>query len=528
MAISYVLAPNPKWYFADLTGKPLGAGYIKSYRSLNKTEQKPIYQDEGGLFEWPNPVLIDENGTQGPLYFQVDSLDGNEKYYLEVYDRNDNLQWTIDKFPSGQGGGGTVTTAISLNNIVSNSVLWRNTGDSPVPLPSTWRVAPGANTGLATTPSLAYPDIYFFKDGVGTNDQIRLIDFTLGLNPLTGDVTPDQYFNYTNPVPYLGETYKYLQIPITAKVNSFNNVPIAFSYWARGNSGVTQIQLVLRQFFGDGTVASPDVLSVMDTETLAPGWNRYTGTFTVPSISTKILGECGNDGVFLQINFPLGFACDIDICKPTLYVGSIFNEMQYLPYDQIDALINTARTGQVITIYGQTSLPGYVYMNDGTIGSATSGATTRANQDTFPLYNLLWNNIVDTWCPVTGGRGANAIADFVANKPMALPRQLGRVLAAAGQGSGLPNWAQGEFLGEATHIMLEGEMFRHNHPPTGAPNLTGKYVGEISTPATATFPLQVGTVGNTRNPAITMGQVGNSDPFNVMQPTTFTNFFIKL
>jgi hypothetical protein len=77
----------------------------------------------------------------------------------------------------------------------------------------------------------------------------------------------------------------------------------------------------------------------------------------------------------------------------------------------------------------------WVLMNDKSIGSASSGATGRANTDTEPLYTLIWTNIIDQWAPVTGGRGASAAADFAANKPLFLPKTLGRALAGYGVGT---------------------------------------------------------------------------------------------
>ena len=63
-------------------------------------------------------------------------------------------------------------------------------------------------------------------------------------------------------------------------------------------------------------------------------------------------------------------------------------------------------------------LAGYVRLNGRTIGSATSGATERANVDTQSLYEELWQfaNI-----SVPAGKGASAAADFAANKPLTLP-----------------------------------------------------------------------------------------------------------
>lgn len=77
-------------------------------------------------------------------------------------------------------------------------------------------------------------------------------------------------------------------------------------------------------------------------------------------------------------------------------------------------------TGQIIFEPASGTRAGYVRCNGRTIGSASSGATERANADTQPLYEYNWNNFADAILPVTGGRGASAAADFAANKPMAL------------------------------------------------------------------------------------------------------------
>ncbi len=95
----------------------------------------------------------------------------------------------------------------------------------------------------------------------------------------------------------------------------------------------------------------------------------------------------------------------------------------------------TFTTGDVKLTLKTSADTGWVLMNDGTIGSASSSATTRANADTESLYTLIWTNITDQWAPVTGGRGASAAADFAANKPLMLPKTLGRALAGYGTGT---------------------------------------------------------------------------------------------
>lgn len=67
------------------------------------------------------------------------------------------------------------------------------------------------------------------------------------------------------------------------------------------------------------------------------------------------------------------------------------------------------------------TLTGWVKANAQTIGNATSGASQRANADTQNLFVYLWSNFTDAHCPVVGGRGATALADFTASKQITLP-----------------------------------------------------------------------------------------------------------
>jgi hypothetical protein len=62
---------------------------------------------------------------------------------------------------------------------------------------------------------------------------------------------------------------------------------------------------------------------------------------------------------------------------------------------------------------------GWVRANGRTIGSGASSATERANSDTQSLFEWFWNNFSDSFCAVSGGRGASATADFNANKTIA-------------------------------------------------------------------------------------------------------------
>lgn len=525
---TFTLAPMPKWYIADLTGKPLAGGSMYTYRSLDKTAFKFVYQDPNGTLLWPDPILFDENGSQGPFYWEFDSANPLETYYIEVYDADGVLQWTIDQFtpPGGGGGGSGGSLGISIENLVVNNVMWRNLGPTPVAGNVLLKLAPGAHAALANKAANANglytgPDIYFIKNNNNATDTVSFPQFTLGSNALTGDVTPVDYFNYTCSILGTGETIKCVQFPITRSIQNLSNQAVRLSIWARANPGPQTLLLQWFQFTGDGPGAFPSATTPIQSITLTSAWNKTLVTANVPNVSGLTpLGGCGNDALFLQVWFPLSATCNIDFTMPVVVVGNLIPAQNYVTYDMIDGVINAQRTGYVTQGFDTTAPPGYVIMNDGSIGNAASAATTRANIDTFPLYNLLYNNVLDAWAPVSGGRSGDPIADFTGGKRLTLTRQLGRVLGGAGAGSGLTARALGEFLGSETHILSIAEMPSHNHQAstTGgslASIANGQYFLNVDLPfASATI--------------LNVPPQGGGAAHTIMQPSAFMNFFIKL
>lgn len=89
-----------------------------------------------------------------------------------------------------------------------------------------------------------------------------------------------------------------------------------------------------------------------------------------------------------------------------------------------------ASTGDIKFRSTGETIAGWVKLNGLTIGNAISGATGRANADTQNLFVYEWTNCGPVHCPVVGGAGANALADFNANKQLTLPDLRGRMLAA--------------------------------------------------------------------------------------------------
>lgn len=176
-------------------------------------------------------------------------------------------------------------------------------------------------------------------------------------------------------------------------------------------------------------------------------------------------------------------------------------------------------TGDVKLSIRTDTIVGWVMMNDGTLGNEGSGATTYANKDAKDLYVYLWNNISDTYCPVSGGRGSLAEVDFYLGKTIALPSSVGRSLAIFGSGSGLTTRALGETTGAESVV---ASLKNHSHTTTVTS--VALTVSQTTTPGVTTV---VSTIGETGTVTGTSGD-GASPATSVMQPTTFLNAYIKL
>ena len=188
-------------------------------------------------------------------------------------------------------------------------------------------------------------------------------------------------------------------------------------------------------------------------------------------------------------------------------------------------------TGDRKETYKTVADAGWIMMDDGTIGDAASGSSY-ANVLAQALFALLWAIPALQMFNSAGtavGRGASAAADWAAHARMALPKVRGRVSAGAGAGAGLTTRALGGIAGEETHSQSGGELFAHAHsPPTwsGGPTwflFTDTNIGL----ANQGGPYYLTTYANYQGFSNT-GVAGSSAGANVVQPSSFVNYMIKL
>lgn len=207
------------------------------------------------------------------------------------------------------------------------------------------------------------------------------------------------------------------------------------------------------------------------------------------------------------------------------------------------------QTGDVLWVPLQGTRTGWVRANGRTMGSASSGATERANADTSALFSHLWNNFSNAICPVSTGRGANAAADFAANKTITLLDMRGYVPGglddmgntAASRFTNVPvvsgdATTAASVLGESTHTLTLAESAAHDHGgATGStdPAVTGGiYGGAITQLVGGTSP----SINAPGNPALVdvaahthpITSAGGGGAHNNVQKTILGSFCLKL
>lgn len=533
MATTFTLAPIPKWVLINNQGTVAGGAKLYTYSSLNFQSPKVVYADIGGTIPYSNPIIFDLNGTQGPFFWAFDSANPNDLYYLEAFDSDGNLLFTINNYgPGSGGGGGNTTTYLPLQNYIANNQFIDHIPDNAGPLPTQLIVAPSNHKGftpslinpISSTFGVVGPDIQFLKNNTNATDNLTFPLFPLASAPLTGDVTPVEYVRYQCTNAGLGgEVFKSFQFPITQKVKNLAGKPMTFRIWAAVASGTDTITAATIQYFGSGTATSATFRQVLGTPmALTTTWKLFTTNFTVPSVAGKTIGtvnsQTDDDALYIHLEMPLSATCDILFIKPALYLGTISPTQEFDDYDEIYSVTQTARTGDIKTSFWTTPPPGgWIPMDDKSIGNVLSGATSRANKDTFQLYKTLWDAVADAWAPVSTGRGPSALADFLANKTLTLPRSLGRALAGAGVAAPPQTTAHalGEWIGSEVELLGAANM--PERVPVGSSN------------AFSTQEVVVTGAGGTFVPggALTWAP-GAANAFSIIQPSTYLNVFIKL
>lgn len=416
-----VTAPVLQEAIISKTAVPLANGTITCYQDDSRTTLKNWYYQTGSFGNYtyialPNPLTLsaagticDVNGVDTlPFFYPFSELDNetSQAYYIVVQNSGGTIEFTRQNFPY-TATAQTLNQVPTYENYIINNRFWRNVG--AVPSGDLTQTTTIQSSTYPTSPDYFYttlapsqhdgfsmPDFIYLKNNNSATETITFTAFPASSSQvLTDDITPEYYINHSCISAGSSETVKAYQFPISLHVETLDNVPFTVTLQAQAESVSTNnvISMFILQYQGTGV--NSIIPNSFTQFTLESGWTKHSFNFSTPTTNGLTLGSGGDDALYLWIGMPLNATCDINFTLPSFYLSETVPSNDFKTYDQIDSVINTPRTGDLRTSINTFQPFGWVAMNDGTIGnkngSTSSNATARANTDTWPLFNLLWN-----------------------------------------------------------------------------------------------------------------------------------------
>ena len=172
----------------------------------------------------------------------------------------------------------------------------------------------------AVTTNLSFPVDRWTMYNSGGTFTAQQQTFTLGDAP---DSRLQNYVRLTRSSP---SGILYFTQKIENVINS-NNVTVTVSFYAKANTDIT-VPVRLVQVFGSGGSTAVTVDSINNSVTSS--WQRFTATFTCPSLSGKTIGTSS----YLELTFdtPDTYST-LDITGVQLEVGTEATPFEHRPYD---------------------------------------------------------------------------------------------------------------------------------------------------------------------------------------------------
>lgn len=532
-----IAAPMLQDSFVDKNGTLMANGTVTCYHDDSRTTLKNWYYQTGtpGNYTFlalPNPLTLSAAGTicdiNGvdtiPFFYPYLETDEAviDKYYITIVNQFDTNQITRANFPYNIEESGGLTTVTSFNNLIVNNGFWRNIAPNIVNTPlvsvalstpflSAMPVTIGAVTTLyagIVAPSqhdgFSMPDIQFLKDNLSATETVTFVPFPLtNTQPISNNIVSEYYLSHNTTSAGISETVKCYQFPISLHINTLPSVNYTVTIQAQnaGSSGV--ITLNILQFTGTGTSSPIPTVIASTPITLSNVWNEYSLTDVFPPSAGLTLGFGADDAFYLQVQMPLNTPCTINFTKPSIYLTTnVVPEVDFTTYDQVGAIIDSPRTGDIRISLNEFYPYGWVPMNDNFIGlfanglpSGPTGFYAAVGPFTWQLFNLIW----ELAKPYDSGSSSNPIALMAINN--------GATFVATNYGAS----AYADFSSVG---------------PVKALQLT-RLMGKVLMGAVPLSAIQTGTYTQTASASNSGGKllitVSNSDFFFIGQPITFTS-----
>lgn len=182
-------------------------------------------------------------------------------------------------------------------------------------------------------------------------------------------------------------------------------------------------------------------------------------------------------------------------------------------YNTLGTLAFTGSTSQLVAVgtvahFRRTTAPdGWVIEDGGTIGNVSSGATTRADDDTEALFTLLWGQFSNSVLAIQDSsgaastRGASAAADFAANKRLPLFDSRTRFLRGSDNSLGFDT---GLTVGASQSDVLKSHLHAVDPPSTSTSSDSHSHYVAIGNPGDYDYGTNLNT--GQASPVATVGR----------------------
>jgi hypothetical protein len=402
------LSPLPQMIFWDALGRPLADGAKLYTYEAGTTTPKPTYTDQSG--NTPNSNPLDLAGSPGtPIWFLG-------AYKIDVKDANGD---SLSGYPVD-------------NVVIYDQIDW---SDLTATIPEL-NATDTSTVSFATTTTViaSQRGKTLLCDATGGGFTVNLLSAATATNGF--EITIKKTDVSTNLVTIDGFNSETIEGRITFILYDQNDVVTLLcdgNNWRiksaviRGNTQVISsaytvtISDINKTFICTATAAY--AVTLLSAATAGDGFKitfkKSSDLFPVTITPAGIETIDGDSSLVLSDDYQ---SATIISNGSNWYIQSTTNLLAGL-------------TGDLRFSIDTTAAAGWIPFNGGTIGDASSGASTRANSDTLNLYTKIWESVSNTWSPISGGRGTSALDDFNAHKPIKLPGTPGTVLGVVGTGS---------------------------------------------------------------------------------------------
>ena len=167
--------------------------------------------------------------------------------------------------------------------------------------------------------------MYHTWDGTGATRNITRQTFPNGTT--LGTSTPQYFLRYNQSVAGSGGSYNVILAQKIEDIYLYAGQTVTFSFWAKASSATTLPTLNYWQYFGSGATGGSIAGGAYNqaygpSVSVTTSWQRFTWTFTMPSLSGVTFGS-GTPYGYIEIYGPLNTAITIDFWGLQLEMGSV-------------------------------------------------------------------------------------------------------------------------------------------------------------------------------------------------------------